>query len=64
MLAVNRELTGAQITGILKRTANPLPGASFDWRDDAGFGQIDGAAAIDEAATVRNRTDITKPAPK
>jgi subtilisin family serine protease len=64
MLAVNKQLTGAQITGILKRTANPLPGASFDWRDDAGFGQIDGAAAIREAATMRNRTDITKPAPK
>jgi subtilisin family serine protease len=64
MLAVNTQLTGAQITGILKRTANPLPGASFDWRDDAGFGQIDGAAAIREAATMRNRTDITKPAPQ
>src|SRR3954468_13904443 len=61
MLAVNSQLTGAQITGILKRTANPLPGASFDWRDDAGFGLIDGAAAINEAATVCNRTDITKP---
>jgi subtilisin family serine protease len=59
MLAVNNELTGAQITGILKRTAKPLPGASFDWRDDAGFGQIDGNAAIVEAAAKRNRTDIT-----
>jgi hypothetical protein len=61
MLAVNLELTCAQITGILKRTANPLPGASFDWLDDAGFGLIDGGAAIGEAARLRNRTDITKP---
>ena len=61
MLAVNKDLTGAQITGILKRTATPLPGAGFDWRDDAGFGQIDGKAAIDEAALMRNRTDITNP---
>jgi subtilisin family serine protease len=59
MLAVNHELTGAQINGILKRTANPLPGASFDWLDDAGFGQIDGEAAIEQAAAMRIRTDIT-----
>jgi subtilisin family serine protease len=59
MLAVNPELTGAQVTGILKRTAKPLPGAGFDWGDAAGFGQIDGKAAVAEAAAMRNRTDIT-----
>ncbi len=59
MLSVNPELTGAQITGILKRTARPLPGAGFDWRDDAGFGEIDGEAAIEQAATMRVRTDVT-----
>ena len=38
MLAVNPQLTGAQIGGIIKRTAQPLPGADFTWRNDAGSG--------------------------
>jgi len=53
MLAVNKELTGAQIAGILKRTAQPLPGAGFNWRDDAGFGRINPEAAIAEATGMR-----------
>ena len=45
MLAANRNLTAAQCAGILQRTARPLPGGSYEWRNDAGFGAIDAAAA-------------------
>ena len=41
MLGANPQLTGAQINGILRRTARPLPGASFTWANDAGSGVID-----------------------
>lgn len=59
MLAVNPRLTGAQIAGILKRTAQPLPGESFRWRNDAGFGAIDPDAAIREATAMLARVDVT-----
>ena len=56
MLAANRHLTSAQCSGILQRTAHPLPGASFEWRNDAGFGVIDAAAAIADAVTFNERS--------
>ena len=59
MLALNPRLTSAQIGGILKRTARPLPGADFTWRDDAGAGEIDEARCLDEAARVGERRDLT-----
>ncbi|MGB3471413.1 MAG: S8 family serine peptidase [Erythrobacter sp.] len=45
----NSELTAAQIIGMLRRTALPLPGHSYDWRNDAGFGAVQAGAAIREA---------------
>ncbi len=59
MLAVQPELTAAQSVGILRRTAQPLPGATFGWRNDAGFGQIDAVSAVEEAATIGVRKDLT-----
>jgi hypothetical protein len=59
MLAINPRLTSAQIGGILKRTARPLPGADFNWRDDAGAGEIDEVRCLDEAAQVGQRRDLT-----
>jgi subtilisin family serine protease len=59
MLSVNPELTGAQISGILKRTARPLPGVDFSWRDDAGAGAIDPEACLVEADQMRTRVDRT-----
>lgn len=59
MLAVNPQLTAAQIGGIIKRTARPLPGMDYDWRDDAGFGVIDPEACLDEAAVMNLREDRT-----
>lgn len=58
MLSANRDLTSAQCSGILQRTARPLPGASYEWRNDAGFGVIDPAAAIDEARTFNQRVEV------
>jgi subtilisin family serine protease len=51
MLAVNPDLTSAQIAGILRRTATPLPGTTYDWRRDIGFGRINPRAAILQAAS-------------
>ena len=59
MLAANKKLTSAQCQGILQRTCRPLPGDSFAWKNDAGFGQIDPEAAIEEARTFDQRVDLT-----
>jgi subtilisin family serine protease len=40
MLAREPRLTATQIVGIMRRTAQPLPGADYRWQDDAGFGVI------------------------
>jgi subtilisin family serine protease len=58
MLAVNPRLTSAQVSGILQRTARPLPGATYEWRNDAGFGVIDPAAAIEEARSFHQRVEV------
>jgi subtilisin family serine protease len=58
MLAVNPTLTAAQIGGILRRTARPLPGNDFSWRDDAGAGAVDPDRCITEAASVRKSTEL------
>jgi subtilisin family serine protease len=60
MLAIQPKLTAAQINGILQRTGRPLPGASFAWATDAGFGRIDPDACLREARTVNTRSDLTK----
>jgi subtilisin family serine protease len=59
MLAANPGLTGAQVGGILKRTAQPLPGSDFSWRDDAGAGQIDPERCIEEATAMLAPKDVT-----
>ena len=58
MLSANKDLTSAQCSGILQRTARPLPGTSYEWRNDAGFGVIDPAGAIKEASTFNQRVEI------
>lgn len=61
MLAVQPNLTAAQIRGILLRTSRPLSGADYNWRRDAGFGVIDAEAAVMDAMTINQRTDRTLP---
>jgi subtilisin family serine protease len=53
MLAIGPQLTADQIAGIIRRTARPLPGTSYKWQNDMGFGQIDPAACVAEARRIR-----------
>lgn len=58
MLAANKELTSAQCAGILQRTAAPLPGGSYSWASDSGFGVVNPAAAVSEACTFTERREV------
>lgn len=58
MLAVEPRLTAAQIEAIIRRTARPLPGASFEWTNDAGYGVIDPHACLQEARRINDRKDL------
>ena len=58
MLAANPTLSAAQCAGILLRTARPLPGASYDWGNDVGYGRIDPMAAIEEAKRANERAEV------
>jgi subtilisin family serine protease len=58
MLAAKETLTAAQINGILKATARPLPGSTYEWVNDSGFGVIDPVACIKEALNVDTRSDL------
>ncbi len=60
MLAIEPNLTAAQIEGIIQRTARPLPGADFNWANDAGYGRIDPVACLDEASKINKRKDVKK----
>jgi subtilisin family serine protease len=56
MLERQPTLTAAQCLGILQRTTRPLPGGSYAWRNDAGFGQIQPERALAEASELTLRT--------
>ena len=58
MLAEHPSLTAAQICGIIQRTARPLPGADFQWRNDAGYGVIDPAECLAEVRRILERTEV------
>ena len=58
MLAVAPTLTSAQIEGIIRRTAQPLPGANFAWAKDAGFGRLDPDACLEEVRHLDERKDL------
>jgi subtilisin family serine protease len=58
MFAIQPRLTAAQVSGILQRTARPLPGGDFVWRNDAGYGRIDPEACLREAALIGERRPL------
>ena len=58
MLALDRRLTAAQLEGILHRTSRPLPGFTYEWANDTGFGRIDPEACLREAAAVNDRREV------
>ena len=51
-------LSASQINGILKATATPLPGKSYEWGNDCGFGVLNAADCIKEAVLVSRRSDV------
>lgn len=59
MLAIDPDLTAAQVQGIMRRTSRPLPGSDYRWRGDAGFGAIDPDRCLEEATSFRARKDLT-----
>lgn len=59
MLQAAPLLTAAQIGGIMQRTARPLPGRTYEWLNDSGFGIIDPGACLQEAVALSRREDIT-----
>ena len=59
MLATDPTLTAAQIGGVLRRTAHPLPGTDFRWKNDSGYGEIDDDACVLEASKVNLNEDLT-----
>lgn len=63
MLATEPRLTAAQILGIIKATARPLPGATYQWANDLGFGVISPADCVAEASRALVRTELNKTAP-
>jgi subtilisin family serine protease len=58
MLATGSDITAAQCTGILQRTARPLAGSSYEWANDAGWGRIDPKKAIEEARAINTRKPL------
>jgi subtilisin family serine protease len=50
MLGIRPSLTSAQIQGIMRSTSAPLPGQTFGWRNDTGFGLIDATACVQATA--------------
>ncbi len=50
MLRIWPGLTSAQIQGIMRSTSAPLPGQTFGWRNDTGFGLIDAEACAKATA--------------
>ncbi len=59
MLGLDRELTSAQIAGILRRSAKPLPSSDYAWKNDAGFGVVDVDLCLREADNINKRRDQT-----
>jgi subtilisin family serine protease len=61
MLRVQRNLRAAQIIGMLHRTARPLPGASYAWLNDAGYGRMDPIGCLREAVQSGHRFEKSLP---
>lgn len=60
MFAANPTLTAAQVLGIIRATAQPLPGATYRWANDLGFGVISPAACVAEASRALIRTELKR----
>ncbi len=60
MLGIRPGLTSAQIQGIMRSTSAPLPGQTFGWRNDTGFGLIDATACVRATAEFADMVEKAK----
>jgi subtilisin family serine protease len=60
MLKQNRRLNSAQIGAIIQRTSRPLPGRTYAWTNDGGFGAIDPGGCLVEAGQAGKRFLVAK----
>ncbi len=58
MLRAEKNLTAAQISGIMVRTSKPLPSLSYTWRNDCGFGVLDAKKCLAETEFINTKTEI------
>lgn len=58
MLAREPRLTSTQIVGIMRRTAQPLPGSDYSWQDDAGFGVVQPGKCVSQVKQPFESIDI------
>jgi subtilisin family serine protease len=58
LLTLEPKLTAAQIGGIIRRTARPLPGYDYQWEDDAGFGEVMLAACLIEVQALLGSEEV------
>jgi len=61
MLAIEPRLTASQIAGIMRKTAQPLPGSDYKWKDAAGYGRILAKRCIDEAPSPFKPSELKDP---
>lgn len=61
MLAIDRRLTANQVVGMMRRTAQPLPGSDYRWQDAAGYGRIHPDLCLAEVKKLFKPQDIGKP---
>jgi hypothetical protein len=59
MMKVEPKITAAQIIGIIKRTAKPLTGSNYEWKDTTGFGVINPGKCLEEASKIEKMEDLT-----
>ena len=62
MLMKEPRLTATQIAGIMRRTAQPLPGSDYRWQDAAGYGRIRPDACLAEVHKPFTPVDLDKKA--
>jgi hypothetical protein len=60
MLGIAPRLTSAQIQGIMLSTSAPLAGHEFAWRNDTGFGLVDAAECVKEAAAYERASRVSR----
>lgn len=53
-----QRLSASQLNGILKATATPLPGGTYAWGNDCGFGVVEPYECVREASRISKREDV------